>query len=100
MRENTRVEGERRRSAEDGARTAEEKLVDEGRAAQTSKEEAEQAKMNVEEARRNEAEEKRKRLEWSRILTLSPTVFIDPTNLHCHVARISTSFPNPSTTPD
>ena len=59
MRENTRVEMERRRSAKDRACTAEEKLEDERRAAQTSKakEEAEQAKRNVEEARRNKAEE-------------------------------------------
>jgi hypothetical protein len=58
MRENTRVEAERRRSAEDRARTAEEKLGDERHAAQTSKEEAE-----AEQAERNEAEEKMKRLE-------------------------------------
>lgn len=51
-----RNEAERRRSAEDRARTAEERLEDERRAAQTSKEEAEQAK-------RNEAEEKKETLE-------------------------------------
>ena len=36
----------------------------------------------------------------SRILTPSPTVSSDPINLHSHIARISPSFPNPSTTSD
>lgn len=56
MRNNTRA-------AEETARTAEEKLEDERRVAQTLKAEVVQAKRNEGNARRNAAEEKRKRLE-------------------------------------